>query len=54
MTISAGLTLVHSGDTLPVLVARADECLYAAKRAGRDGWRGQVDQEEMQSAFPDV
>lgn len=54
VTISAGVTLARPGDTLPALVARADEYLYAAKHAGRDGWRGRVERTEALPAFPDV
>ncbi|BBN96467.1 hypothetical protein DEGR_32000 [Deinococcus grandis] len=54
VTISAGLTLARPGDTLPTLVARADEYLYAAKHAGRDGWRGRVERTAALPAFPDV
>jgi len=58
VTISAGLTLARPGDTLPALVARADEYLYAAKHAGRDGWRDapllDAGADGPVSAFPDV
>lgn len=36
MTVSVGATAVQSGDDPVALVQRADEALYAAKRAGRD------------------
>lgn len=36
VTISAGAALARVGDTPEVFVQRADECLYAAKRAGRN------------------
>lgn len=36
MTASFGLTDYAPGDTAETLVKRADEALYAAKRAGRD------------------
>lgn len=35
-TVSAGLALLAPGEELSSLVRRADEALYAAKRAGRD------------------
>ncbi|WP_155298639.1 GGDEF domain-containing protein [Deinococcus kurensis] len=59
VTISAGLTLTRPGDTLPILVARADEHLYAAKRAGRDGWADRMAADGSGAAgsgpaFPDV
>lgn len=35
-TVSVGATLARPGDTLPDLLRRADEALYASKREGRD------------------
>ncbi|GGS05035.1 hypothetical protein GCM10008960_34460 [Deinococcus sedimenti] len=57
VTISAGVTLARPGDTLPSVVARADEHLYAAKRGGRDGWRDEPlpgGGPDGAAAFPDV
>jgi diguanylate cyclase len=36
VTISLGCATAHKGDTAQSLIARADACLYAAKRNGRN------------------
>ncbi len=36
VTISVGVATVRNGDTVQSLIARADGCLYAAKRNGRN------------------
>lgn len=36
VTISVGVALLHGGDTAQLLIERADACLYAAKRQGRN------------------
>lgn len=36
ITISVGVATLRPGDTAQALIARADSCLYAAKRAGRN------------------
>lgn len=36
VTISVGVATAHKGDTAQSLIARADACLYAAKRNGRN------------------
>jgi diguanylate cyclase len=36
VTISLGVATLHKGDTAQGLIARADACLYAAKRNGRN------------------
>ena len=36
VTISLGVATAHKGDTAQSLIARADACLYAAKRNGRN------------------
>lgn len=36
VTISAGVAILHPGDTAPSLIERADACLYAAKHGGRN------------------
>ena len=36
VTISIGVATLQSGDTAQMLIERADACLYAAKRAGRN------------------
>ena len=37
VTISIGVTMVSPGDTSDDVIARADEAMYRAKEAGRDG-----------------
>ena len=36
VTISVGVAVFHPGDTAQLLIDRADKCLYAAKRGGRN------------------
>jgi diguanylate cyclase len=36
VTLSFGIAQLRVGDSVTDLVARADKCLYASKRAGRD------------------
>ena len=36
VTVSVGVATAHRGDTVQSLIERADACLYAAKRAGRN------------------
>ncbi|MFU2209031.1 GGDEF domain-containing protein [Solidesulfovibrio sp. C21] len=36
MIVSIGVVCMREGDTLDSLISRADEALYAAKRAGRN------------------
>jgi diguanylate cyclase len=36
VTISVGVAALHPSDTAQMLIERADSCLYAAKRAGRN------------------
>jgi diguanylate cyclase len=36
VTVSGGLTEIRPGDTIPALIQRADEALYASKTAGRN------------------
>jgi len=36
VTVSLGLTQLHSGDTLQSMIARADRALYSAKQSGRN------------------
>jgi diguanylate cyclase len=36
VTISVGVAVLHNGETIQGLIERADACLYAAKRNGRN------------------
>jgi diguanylate cyclase len=36
VTISVGVAMLHGGETAQALIERADACLYAAKRSGRN------------------
>jgi diguanylate cyclase len=36
VTVSAGVAMLHPGDTAASLIERSDGCLYAAKRDGRN------------------
>jgi diguanylate cyclase len=36
VTVSLGVTLVKSGDTLESIIQRADELMYASKSSGRN------------------
>ncbi len=36
ITISSGVAVMHPGDSAQALIERADDCLYAAKRNGRN------------------
>lgn len=36
VTMSMGVSMLRQGDTIETLIERADECLYAAKAAGRN------------------
>ena len=36
VTISVGVAMLHGGETVQSLIERADNCLYAAKRSGRN------------------
>lgn len=38
-TASVGIATLRTGDTLAETIRRADEALYAAKRAGKDRWQ---------------
>jgi len=51
VTISVGVATLHPGDTAQTLIERADNCLYAAKRGGRNRVVCETDPEfELQSA----
>ena len=45
VTISAGVATARPGDTIQTLIARADGCLYAAKRNGRNRVICEIDPE---------
>jgi len=47
VTISIGVAQLHRGDTSQSLIARADACLYAAKRNGRNRVICETDPEVM-------
>jgi diguanylate cyclase len=50
VTISIGVATLCAGDTPQSLIERADVCLYAAKRSGRNRVIGEADPEANQSA----
>jgi diguanylate cyclase len=54
VTISVGVATVRNGDTVQSLIARADGCLYAAKRNGRNRVICETDPEFASSAEPKV
>jgi len=52
VTISAGIALLRGGDTAQSLIERADACLYAAKRQGRNRIICESDPEATASPSP--
>jgi diguanylate cyclase len=54
VTISLGVAAAHKGDTSQSLIARADACLYAAKRNGRNRVLCETDPEAANTADPKV
>ena len=50
VTISLGVATARKGDTMQTLIARADACLYAAKRNGRNRVISETDPEVAQAA----
>jgi diguanylate cyclase len=54
VTISLGVATMHKGDTPQSLIARADACLYAAKRSGRNRVICETDPEFQTVGEPQV
>jgi diguanylate cyclase len=52
VTISVGIATVRNGDTAQTLIARADGCLYAAKRNGRNRVICETDPEFVAASEP--
>jgi diguanylate cyclase len=50
VTISLGVATLHKGDTAQTLIERADTCLYAAKRHGRNRVMCETDPEVASNA----
>ena len=50
VTISLGVATARKGDTMQTLIARADACLYAAKRNGRNRVISETDPEVAQGS----
>jgi diguanylate cyclase len=50
ITVSLGAAVLRPGDTVQELIDRADKCLYAAKRSGRNRVIGETDREVDVSA----
>jgi diguanylate cyclase len=48
VTVSVGVAALRPGDSMASLIERADACLYAAKRAGRNCVISETDPEMMQ------
>ena len=54
VTISVGVAVLRPDDTPQTLIERADACLYAAKRDGRNQVIAENDPEIIKSAPPKV
>lgn len=54
VTISVGVAVLRDEDTAQSLIERADDCLYAAKRKGRNGVICETDPEAKQPKVPQV
>jgi diguanylate cyclase len=52
VTVSVGIATVRNGDTAQTLIARADGCLYAAKRNGRNRVICETDPEFVATGEP--
>ena len=52
VTISIGVATLRAGDTPQLLIDRADKCLYAAKRHGRNRVICETDPEADAAALP--
>ena len=52
VTLSIGVAVLNSGDTPESMIQRADSCLYAAKHAGRNQVKSELDQEQVVAAEP--
>jgi diguanylate cyclase len=48
ITVSVGVAALRPGDSIASLIERADSCLYAAKRAGRNRVISEIDPEMVQ------
>jgi diguanylate cyclase len=54
ITVSVGVAALRPGDTMAALIERADACLYAAKRSGRNRVISETDPEMMQPQHQQV
>jgi diguanylate cyclase len=54
ITISVGVATLQPGEAAPALIERADACLYAAKRNGRNCIVGECDLEAMPTCATQV
>ena len=50
ITISAGISVFHPGDSAHAMVSRADQCLYLAKNAGRNLVKAETDLQDDSGA----
>jgi diguanylate cyclase len=54
VTISIGVALLRTDDTAQSLIGRADKCLYAVKRQGRNRFICETDQEAEPRTNPET